>query len=182
MCIGGRPDTDPVLDEPGLVEMLKFRARKLSRCRVFPLGALARRLEGQVLTEMIELTEAGCVGFSQVDVPVTNTLVLMRALQYADDAPQSYTPPWFDTWRFVDGKADEHWDPATLPAPAPAAAATCSTTRHSRSRSSDCRSIQRSGTSETARPGCRTGGFGFHRRSSEQNHFPSAAGTYILLT
>jgi dihydroorotase len=77
------PDTDPVLDEPGLVEMLKFRARKLSRCRVFPLGALTRRLEGQVLTEMVELTEAGCVGFSQVDVPVTDTQVLMRAMQYA---------------------------------------------------------------------------------------------------
>ncbi len=77
------PDTDPVLDEPGLVEMLKFRARKLSRCRVFPLGALTRRLEGAALTEMAELTEAGCVGFSQADVAVTDTLVLQRALQYA---------------------------------------------------------------------------------------------------
>jgi dihydroorotase len=77
------PDTDPVLDEPGLVEMLKFRARKLSRCRLFPLGALTRKLEGQTLTEMAELTEAGCVGFSQVDVPLTDTLVLLRALQYA---------------------------------------------------------------------------------------------------
>ena len=77
------PDTDPVLDEPGLVEMLKFRARKLSRCRVFPLGALTRRLEGQALTEMVELTEAGCVGFSQVDVPVTDTQVMLRAMQYA---------------------------------------------------------------------------------------------------
>ena len=77
------PDTDPVLDEPGLVEMLKFRARKLSRCRVFPLGALTRKLEGRALTEMAELTEAGCVGFAQADVAVTDTLVLMRALQYA---------------------------------------------------------------------------------------------------
>lgn len=77
------PDTDPVLDEPGLVEMLKFRARKLSRCRVFPLGALTRKLEGATLTEMAELTEAGCVGFAQADVPVTDTLVLLRALQYA---------------------------------------------------------------------------------------------------
>ncbi len=77
------PDTDPVLDEPGLVEMLKFRARKLSRCRVFPLGALTRGLQGQALTEMLELTEAGCIGFSQVDVPVTDTQVLLRALQYA---------------------------------------------------------------------------------------------------
>lgn len=77
------PDTDPVLDEPGLVEMLKFRARKLSRCRLFPLGALTRKLEGQALTEMAELTEAGCVGFSQVDVPLVDTQVLLRALQYA---------------------------------------------------------------------------------------------------
>jgi dihydroorotase len=77
------PDTDPVLDEPGLVEMLKFRARKLSRCRLFPLGALTRRLEGQALTEMAELTESGCVGFCQADVPITDTLVLQRALQYA---------------------------------------------------------------------------------------------------
>jgi dihydroorotase len=77
------PDTDPVLDEPGLVEMLKFRARKLSRCRLFPLGALTRKLEGQTLTEMVQLSEAGCVGFSQADVAVADTLVLQRALQYA---------------------------------------------------------------------------------------------------
>ena len=77
------PDTDPALDEPGLVEMLKFRARKLSLCRLFPLGALTRGLEGKVLTEMAELTEAGCVGFAQADAPVRDTLVLMRALQYA---------------------------------------------------------------------------------------------------
>ena len=77
------PDTDPVLDEPGLVEMLKFRARKLSRCRLFPLGALTRGLKGEALTEMAELTEAGCVGFSQAEVAVTDTQVLLRALQYA---------------------------------------------------------------------------------------------------
>jgi dihydroorotase len=77
------PDTDPVLDEPGLVEMLKFRAEKLSLCRLFPLGALTRRLEGEVLTEMAELTEAGCIGFSQADVPLNNTQVLQRALLYA---------------------------------------------------------------------------------------------------
>ena len=83
------PDTDPPLDEPGLVEMLKFRARKLSRCRLFPLGALTRGLEGKVLTEMAELTDAGCVGFSQAEVALPDTQVLMRALQYA--ATYGYT-------------------------------------------------------------------------------------------
>ena len=77
------PDTDPVLDEPGLVEMLKFRAEKLHQSRVFPLGALTRGLQGEALTEMVELTESGCVGFSQAEVPVDNTQVLMRAMQYA---------------------------------------------------------------------------------------------------
>jgi dihydroorotase len=77
------PDTDPALDEPGLVDMLKFRARKLSLCRLFPLGALTRGLQGEVLTEMVELTESGCVGFSQAEVPIQDTLVLQRALQYA---------------------------------------------------------------------------------------------------
>ena len=77
------PDTDPVLDEPGLVAMLKFRAEKLHQSRVFPLGALTRGLKGETLTEMVELTEAGCVGFSQAEVPLGNTQVLMRAMQYA---------------------------------------------------------------------------------------------------
>ncbi|MBS0316613.1 MAG: dihydroorotase [Proteobacteria bacterium] len=77
------PDTDPVLDEPGLVEMLKMRAEKLHQARVFPLGALTRGLGGQVLTEMLELTEAGCIGFGQADAAVQDTQVLLRALQYA---------------------------------------------------------------------------------------------------
>lgn len=84
-----QPDTDPALDEPGLVEMLKLRARKLSRCRLFPLGALTRGLKGESLTEMAELTESGCVGFSQAEVPITDTLVLQRALLYA--ATYGYT-------------------------------------------------------------------------------------------
>jgi dihydroorotase len=77
------PDTDPVLDEPGLVEMLKFRAEKMQSARLFPLGALTRGLAGEVLTEMAELTEAGCIGFGQADVPLGNTQVLQRALLYA---------------------------------------------------------------------------------------------------
>jgi dihydroorotase len=77
------PDTDPVLDEPGLVEMLKFRARGMNLSRLYPLGALTRGLQGEALTEMAELTEAGCVGFSQAEVAVKDTMVLHRALQYA---------------------------------------------------------------------------------------------------
>ena len=77
------PDTDPVLDEAGLVEMLRFRAEKRHAARVFPLGALTRNLQGEVLTEMLELTDAGCVAFSQAEVPLASTQVMLRAFQYA---------------------------------------------------------------------------------------------------
>jgi dihydroorotase len=77
------PDTEPPLDEPGLVEMLKHRARSLNQARVFPVGALTYGLKGEELTEMIELTEAGCKAFSQADALLTDTRVLMRAMQYA---------------------------------------------------------------------------------------------------
>jgi len=77
------PDTDPPLDEPGLVEMLKHRARNLNQAHVYPVGALTTALKGQELTEMAELADAGCVAFSQADAPLTDTRVLMRAMQYA---------------------------------------------------------------------------------------------------
>jgi dihydroorotase len=77
------PDTDPTLDEPGLVEMLKFRAQKLHLAHVYPLGALTVGLKGETITEMVELTEAGCIGFSQADNPIVDTRTLQRALQYA---------------------------------------------------------------------------------------------------
>ncbi len=77
------PDTDPPLDEPGLVEMLKFRAKHLPGPRVYPIGALTQKLEGKMLTEMAELAEAGCRAFTQADAPLTDTQVLLRAMQYA---------------------------------------------------------------------------------------------------
>ncbi|MCX7893350.1 MAG: dihydroorotase [Burkholderiales bacterium] len=77
------PDTDPPLDEPGLVEMLKHRAKSLNLAHVHPLGALTARLEGERLAEMAELADAGCVAFSQADAPLPNAEVLWRALQYA---------------------------------------------------------------------------------------------------
>ena len=77
------PDTDPPLDEPGLVEMLKHRARSLNQAHVYPIGALTQGLKGERITEMAELLDAGCVAFSQADVPLSDNQVLMRAMQYA---------------------------------------------------------------------------------------------------
>ena len=67
------PDTDPPLDEPGLVDMLRRRAKALSRARVYPVGALTVKLAGGRLTEMAELAESGCVAFSQANAPLAET-------------------------------------------------------------------------------------------------------------
>ena len=77
------PDTDPPLDEPGLVEMLKSRAQNLNQARVYPVGALTQGLKGERLTEMAELVDAGCIAFSQADAPFADSQVFYHALQYA---------------------------------------------------------------------------------------------------
>lgn len=77
------PDTDPPLDEPGLVEMLKHRAKSLNQAHVYPIGALTQGLRGERLTEMAELNDAGCVVFGQPDGLLPNLRVLMQAMRYA---------------------------------------------------------------------------------------------------
>ena len=77
------PDTDPPLDEPGLVAMLCDRAKKLNRAHIYPIGALTSGLKGERLAEMAELADAGCVAFSQANAPLIQTHVLLRGLQYA---------------------------------------------------------------------------------------------------
>ena len=74
------PDTDPPLDEPGLVEMLKYRAKSLNLAHVYPLGALTWKLGGERLTEMAVLRDAGCIAFSHADTPLSDTQMLWRAL------------------------------------------------------------------------------------------------------
>jgi len=101
------PDTDPPLDEPGLVDMLRRRAKVLERARVYPIGALTVTLAGERLTEMAELAEAGCVAFSNANAPLRDTQVLWRALQYA--ATFGF-PVWLrteDPWLAKDGVAHD---------------------------------------------------------------------------
>ena len=101
------PDTAPPLDEPGLVDMLRRRAKALSRARVYPVGALTVNLDGERLAEMSVLAHAGCIAFSQANVPITDTQVLWRALQYA--ATFGF-PVWLraeDKWLSREGVAHD---------------------------------------------------------------------------
>jgi len=77
------PDTTPVIDEPSVVELVRRRNEAAGLCKVVVLGALTQGLEGQLLSEMAALLDAGCVGVSNALTPVSSTLVMRRAMEYA---------------------------------------------------------------------------------------------------
>jgi len=77
------PNTDPVIDEPSLVDFIRRRAEATARVRVLPMAALTRHLAGEVMTEMGLLKDAGAVAFTDGDRTIANTRVLRRALSYA---------------------------------------------------------------------------------------------------
>ena len=100
------PDTDPVIDEPGTVELIKRRAVNANGINVLPIGAVTIGLKGEQLGEMLTLSESGCVAFSNGDQAIHNTQVLRRIMEYSSGfnlkliiAPQD---PWLS-----DGVAHE---------------------------------------------------------------------------
>ena len=92
---------------PGLVDMLRRRAKALSRARLYPIGALTVKLKGEALTEMGQLTDAGCVAFSQANTPLADTQVLWHALQYAATFGYAVWLRAEDTWLARDGVAHD---------------------------------------------------------------------------
>lgn len=77
------PDTDPVIDTPAVVELIRHRAQQAGFARVIPLGALTQALAGAELTEMAALQAAGCAGLTNTRLPVNNSLVMRRIMEYA---------------------------------------------------------------------------------------------------
>lgn len=77
------PDTDPVIDTPAVVELIRHRAQQAGAARVVTLGALTKGLQGEQLSEMAALQRAGCVGVSNALKPLASTLVERRAFEYA---------------------------------------------------------------------------------------------------
>ncbi|MEW5839045.1 MAG: dihydroorotase [Pseudomonadota bacterium] len=77
------PDTDPVIDTPAVVRLIKRRAQLAGGARVLSIGALTQDLGGKRLAEMVDLQEAGCVAVSNILHPVENLAVMRRAMEYA---------------------------------------------------------------------------------------------------
>lgn len=77
------PTTDPVVDSPAVASLITRRAENAGLARVVPLGALTRGLDGEHLSEMAALKQAGCVGVSNDYRALSNHLVMSRAMEYA---------------------------------------------------------------------------------------------------
>lgn len=77
------PDTDPVIDEPAVVELIHRQADNAGHANVHTLGALTAGLKGEYLSEMASLKSAGCLGLSNAKQPVQSSLILRRAFEYA---------------------------------------------------------------------------------------------------
>ncbi|MBN1379470.1 MAG: dihydroorotase [Gammaproteobacteria bacterium] len=80
MCLP--PDTDPVIDEPAVVELIQQRAKENHSAEVVTLGALTVQLAGKQLSEIAALKEAGCVGVSNALQPMQDNRILRHAMEY----------------------------------------------------------------------------------------------------
>ena len=78
-----RPDTNPPIDTPEILEFVHRRALPDSPVRVLPMACLTKGREGREMTEIGFLKDAGAVAFTDADRPVQDPKVLIRALTYA---------------------------------------------------------------------------------------------------
>jgi len=77
------PNTGPHIDHAGIALQIVARAREVNLCNVHPIGAVTKNLDGKELTEMRELSRAGCVAFSDDGLPIWHAGVMRKALEYA---------------------------------------------------------------------------------------------------
>jgi dihydroorotase len=75
-------NTLPPNDERAVTEMIIAESRRNGACRVYPIGAVSKGLNGEALAELADLRAAGCVGVSDDGKPVWNAQLMRRALEY----------------------------------------------------------------------------------------------------
>ena len=78
------PNTDPIIDNISIVELLQRKARKESDVKIYSTASITKELKGKDITEIGLLKEAGAVGFTDAIKAVDDTTVMLRALKYAN--------------------------------------------------------------------------------------------------
>lgn len=77
------PNTDPVNDNRGVTEYILSEAKKNAAVNVFPIASITKGEKGEELTDMADLMDAGAIAFSDDGMPVQNSQVMRRALEYS---------------------------------------------------------------------------------------------------
>jgi dihydroorotase len=77
------PNTSPVNDNRSVTEFILSQAKETSDINILPIGAITKGLKGETLSDMGELKEAGCIGYSDDGRPVSNSEIMRRALEYS---------------------------------------------------------------------------------------------------
>jgi len=78
-----QPDTDPVVDDPAVVDFILRRARDIELVHVYPAGAATQGCAGLGMAEIGLMREAGCVYITDADRPIVDSRVMRRLLAYA---------------------------------------------------------------------------------------------------
>lgn len=81
LCL--QPDTKPVIDAPAVAELIKELSEKACYPQIYPIAALTQKLEGNDLSAMLSLKQAGCIAVGNASRPIANLLILRRAMEYA---------------------------------------------------------------------------------------------------
>ena len=78
-----RPDTNPAIDTPEVLEFIRRRAQEVCPVNVFHMVALTKERAGREMTEIGFLKDAGAAAFTDFTNVVKNSKILLRALSYA---------------------------------------------------------------------------------------------------
>ena len=77
------PNTSPVNDNRSVTELILSQSVKTSAINILPIGAITKGLQGKTLSDMGELKDAGCIGYSDDGRPVMDSEIMRRALEYS---------------------------------------------------------------------------------------------------
>ena len=79
------PNTNPVADNAAVISGILKKAKEADNCRVYPIGAATKGIDGELISEMGLMKEAGIVAVSDDGHPIKNAGIMRKVLEYASD-------------------------------------------------------------------------------------------------
>jgi dihydroorotase len=108
------PNTQPVNDNANVTSLILAKAVEANLAHVYPIGAVSKASQGELLADIAELKQAGCVAITDDGRPVSTALLLRRALEYAGMFGMPVIEHCEDPTLKGDGVAHEGYHAATL--------------------------------------------------------------------